>query len=91
MPVETTIQQKVILRSLERRPHNTVEFREMDILSPAPRLLELRDMGMYIITMWEHVTDKQGDTHKVGRYMWQPHKDQLTERGERFRRELYEN
>lgn len=88
MPVETTTQQKVILQSLTMRPHNTIELRSFDILSPNPRILELREMGFFIITTWQRIKDKQGEEHRVGRYVYIPSKDELTARGEKFKKSL---
>lgn len=91
MPVETITQQKAVLSILMKRPHNTIELRSFDILCPNPRILELRQMGFYIITMWEHIKDKQGEIHKIGKYFYLPSKDQLTPKGEEFYESLYQN
>ena len=89
MPVNTNIQQALILKSLMERPHNTIEFRSMDILSPAPRVLELKDQGFWIITTFQEYTDPQGDQHRIGRYVYLPNKDNLTKKGEAFKEELF--
>lgn len=84
MPIDTRTQQKEILRALKQRPHNTIELRSYDILSPNPRILELRKMGFWIITQWQQVVDSQGDIHRVGQYVYLPGYNNLTKRGEDF-------
>jgi len=43
MPVNTEIQQKTVLKALMSGPATTIQLRELNILSPAPRVQEIRD------------------------------------------------
>jgi Helix-turn-helix domain len=48
----------------------TIEAREgLDILSPAPRIMELRNAGYFIDTVWSTVETMLGKTHRIGRYV----------------------
>ena len=48
---------------------NTPEFRQHGIMAPAPRIFELRKMGMEIRKVLETYTDETGKTHHgVARY-----------------------
>ncbi|MBT0585113.1 helix-turn-helix domain-containing protein [Alteromonas oceanisediminis] len=48
---------------------NTPEFRENGIMAPAPRIFELRKMGMAIDKVLETYIDNTGKTHHgVARY-----------------------
>ena len=68
MPLETLSQQVLILKALDKRPHNTAELREMNILSPNPRIFELRGMGFEIETEWGQIVDSAGVPHRIGVY-----------------------
>lgn len=68
MSLETLSQQVLILKALDKRPHNTAELRDMNILSPNPRILELRRMGFEIETEWGQMVDSAGTPHRIGVY-----------------------
>jgi hypothetical protein len=49
----------------------TIEMRrELDVMSPAPRILELRRMGKPIKTEWVSQATESGRKHRVGLYVW---------------------
>lgn len=50
----------------------TIEIRnELHILSPAPRVLELREQGISILTVRENQLTPDGKEHYVARYVLQ--------------------
>jgi hypothetical protein len=65
-------QQKRLLKALcERGSITTVEARhELNVMSPAPRILELRTQGHSILTERVNVQDENGYFHRgVARYV----------------------
>ena len=66
----TAAQRRRALEALEAGPKSTIELRRRwDILSPAPRIKELRDRGYVILTNWvQHATDC-GKLHRVALYV----------------------
>ena len=66
----TAAQRSRLLRALEAGPKSTIELRRAwDILSPAPRIKELRDEGVKILTnRVQHATDC-GMLHNVALYV----------------------
>ena len=64
------------LRMLERlreRPVSTIEARrDLDILHPAGRVLELRRVGYQIHTITLNEQSESGGRHKVARYVLIP-------------------
>lgn len=49
----------------------TIEARrDLDIMMPAARILELREQGCKIDTVWTNDTTEQGKQHRVARYVW---------------------
>lgn len=49
---------------------STIELREnYDIMSPAPRVLELRALGFQIETFWIVGENSQGNKHRCARYV----------------------
>ena len=66
----TADQRRRTLQALETGPKSTIELRRRwDILSPAPRILELRALGHTILTNWvQHSTDC-GKLHRVALYV----------------------
>lgn len=66
----TAAQRRRALEALESGPKSTIELRRRwDILSPAPRIKELRDRGYVIVTNWvQHATDC-GKLHRVALYV----------------------
>ncbi len=58
------------LRSLGAKGITTIECREqLNIMSPAPRVFELRELGYEIHTDWSNDTDHNGHTHRTARYI----------------------
>lgn len=50
----------------------TIELRERcNVMSPAPRVLEMRRLGWPITTVWECAIDAQGNAHRCARYVLQ--------------------
>jgi hypothetical protein len=66
----TANQRSSILTHLnEKGSATTQEFRNVGIMSPAPRIKELRELGHKIKTTFESVIDQAGIEHsKVARY-----------------------
>lgn len=51
---------------------NTIELREQcNALYPPARVMELRELGWAIATIWEAANDEHGRPHRVGRYVLQ--------------------
>ena len=75
------VQRARLLAALKRRALTTLQARrELDVLHPAARVMELRDDGYQIVTTWTYDATTEGHLHRVARY-------QLT--GERAQRELF--
>jgi hypothetical protein len=71
LDTSASTQRMQILGLLKRYPSiNTLEFRDVHgILSPAPRVFELRLMGYEILTHLEDISTPDGRLHKrVARY-----------------------
>ena len=67
---ETTAQRDRLLEALQDGPLSTVEIREeLDILSPAPRIRELRQDGYPIATMRENIKIGLNSHRGVARYV----------------------
>lgn len=48
---------------------NTLEFREKGFISPAPRILELKQLGHHIVSVREDVKTDDGRLHRgIARY-----------------------
>jgi len=55
---------------------STIELREqVDILHPAGRVQELRELGYRIDTVWTVTTNAQGNPHRCARYVLQSTKE----------------
>lgn len=67
------IQRARILKALESagsRGMSTIELREqIDILHPAGRVMELRELGYVIQTVWTTTENAQGHKHRCARYV----------------------
>lgn len=49
----------------------TFEARQkLNIVSPAPRIMELREMGCSITTIRVRENDQSGRPHLIGKYVW---------------------
>lgn len=59
----TQSQRLLILNKLRLRPYSTLEFRELGICSPAPRIMELRARGYEIMTTYTTEIDHTGVEH----------------------------
>jgi hypothetical protein len=58
------------LMQLKAKGLTTIEMREeLDVMSPAPRVLELREEGHQIETVWTTSENAQGKTHRNARYL----------------------
>lgn len=54
----------------ERGSITTSEAREhLDIMSPAPRIMELKRAGYLIVTVWDNWTSEHGIKHRIARYV----------------------
>lgn len=67
----TEAQRARTLEALRGGPKSTIELRRYwDILSPAPRIKELRDkQGCSILTNWVHHPTDCGKIHRVAHYV----------------------
>ena len=58
---------------------STIQLREnYDVMSPAPRVLELRRKGIKIVTVWTVTENAQGHKHRCARYVLLAHKVGVT-------------
>lgn len=79
--VTSAAQRGRLLAALKARPLTTLEARrELDVLHPAARVMELRRDGYPIERAWTHDVTSEGYRHRVARY-------HLT--SERAQRELF--
>jgi hypothetical protein len=83
MPVSTEIQQKTVLKAIMAGPKTTMELRTLNVLSPAPRVQEIREMGFDIETDWAYFNDSDGAEHRIGEYHYLGY-NELTLRGEQI-------
>jgi len=61
---------KILDWLFEKGSITTSEARkDLDIMSPAPRILELRDAGYQIVTLRESWVSEHGIEHPIGRYI----------------------
>lgn len=67
-------QRKRLLERLRKKPCSTIEARcELDIVSPAPRIHELRHgHGHNIQTFWKYDINPGGHGHRVANYVLLP-------------------
>ena len=64
---------RLLARLKERGSVSTIEARkELDILAPAPRILELRRDGHNIPLFWQIEETQPGQKHRVGLYVYLP-------------------
>lgn len=73
------VQRARILKALEQagtQGMSTIELREQeDILHPAGRVQELRELGHHIDTVRTVTINAQGNPHRCARYVLQPSKE----------------
>lgn len=63
-------QRRKILEALSRGPLSTLEARRnLDIMHPGGRVLELRKQGVNIVTHWSKEPTEGGKLHRVARYV----------------------
>ncbi|HRH77923.1 MAG TPA: helix-turn-helix domain-containing protein [Cellvibrionaceae bacterium] len=64
-------QQRLLKTLIEKGSITTVEARqELNVMSPAPRILELRAQGHWIVTEYVTVVDQYGYVHRgVAKYV----------------------
>jgi hypothetical protein len=61
---------RLIERLSQQGAITTIEARrDLDILMPAARIFELRDMGHHIDTIWTDEATDAGHKHRVARYV----------------------
>lgn len=67
----TASQRARLLKALQQRKTVTTEFARngLEIYSPAPRILELRKQGHFIITRKERHYAADGRSHLMARYI----------------------
>lgn len=67
----TAGQRQAILKWLqEQGPLTTIQARdELGIMSPAARVMELREQGHPIITNWTTTIDRTGTKHREAKYV----------------------
>lgn len=64
-------QRSRILKAFEVNPKlSTFAFRKMGIVSPAPRIGELREQHHEIVTDWTNEPDENGINHRIGLYVY---------------------
>lgn len=64
-------QRSRILKAFETNPKlSTFAFRKMGIVSPAPRIGELREQHYEIDTQWINEPDENGVIHRIGLYVY---------------------
>jgi hypothetical protein len=62
-------QRQRLLAYLRTKPINTIQARQcLNVLSPAPRVFELRKRGCRIITIMVDEFDAQGNKHHIAEY-----------------------
>lgn len=62
-------QVKAVLELLRVKPRTTCEFRRLGILSPAPRIKELREAGYTILTYKTAVNEAGYIHHNIAKYV----------------------
>lgn len=71
--ISSTIQQARILKALEQagpQGMSTINLREeLDIMHPGGRVMELREVGHVIETIWTETENAQGHKHRCARYV----------------------
>jgi hypothetical protein len=61
---------KILDWLFEKNSITTAQAREyLDVMSPAPRIMELRKAGYLIVTVWDYWTSDYGIKHRIGRYV----------------------
>ena len=66
----TESQRFLLLDHLKKGPLTTIQARdELGVMSPAPRVMELRRQGHNIITLWTETVDRTGTKHREGQYI----------------------
>jgi len=72
MSTTTAAQRLAILQRLKYGPITTLQARDMGIMHPAQRVLELKKQGYEITTEWATEYCSGGVLHRVARYSLRP-------------------
>lgn len=68
----TAAQRKRLIDALQVGPITTIEARKnLDIMMPASRIKELREIGYTIDTLWTQQETEAGQIHRVALYVLQ--------------------
>lgn len=68
-------QRQRLLKRLRVGPLTTLDARrDLDVLHPAARVMELRQSGLQIETVWTHDLNGEGRPHRVALYILRPGK-----------------
>lgn len=68
-----TAQRDRLLTALRTGPITTLGARrELDVLHPGARIMELRKLGHRIATIWTMDLTSEGKPHRVAKYVLQP-------------------
>lgn len=63
-------QRQSILEALRKGPVSTLHARrDLDVMHPGGRVLELRSYGHQILTAWSYEPTECGKLHRVGKYV----------------------
>lgn len=70
--VDRASQRQCLVAAFELYPIlTTVEIRDyLNILHPAGRVMELREQGCNIVTLWVTVEADNCTKHRIGQYLW---------------------
>jgi len=61
---------KILDWLFEKDSITTAQAREyLDVMSPAPRVMELRKAGYQIVIFWDSWTSEHGIKHRIGLYV----------------------
>ena len=72
-PNSAEAQRQRLIQALMRRPVTTLEARrELDVLHPAARVMELRRQGVPVETHWVIQDNISGRPHRVALYVLMP-------------------
>lgn len=75
-PNSVEAQRARLLERLRQGPVSTLDARALlDVLHPAARVMELREQGYQIETLWSRELSPCGRLHRVARYVLLPSND----------------
>lgn len=64
-----TAQRERVLTLLRNGPASTSQLRNVQVMHPGGRVMELRRQGYKIVTTWQHAPDSEGVIHRQGVYV----------------------